>query len=153
MYLDTHRGTKGGRERLLPIDTADRVAAIDYARRVTVGTHESVSDPRRTLQQAMRHLRYVMERNGITRAGLGVTPHGLRHQGAADDYQAATGQLPPVAGGGPVDTVVDRSARLAIAANLGHGRPQITNAYFGKPVRPSVAPSAPGADGPAAPTS
>ncbi len=69
-YLNTHRGTKGGRDRLFPINTAQCLAAIDYARRVTVGLDESVSDPRLTLQQAMRRLRYVMERFGITRAGL-----------------------------------------------------------------------------------
>jgi integrase len=131
-YLDTHRGTKGGRERMIPMDTPQRWAAIDYARRVAVGVHESVSDTRLTLQQAMRHLRYVMECHGITRAGLGVTPHGLRHQGAADDYEALTGQCPPVAGGAPVERQPDRQARLQIAQHLGHGRVQITNAYLGQ---------------------
>lgn len=139
-YLDTHRGTKGGRERMVAIDTAQRLAAIDYARRVTVGVHESVSDPRLTLQQAMRRLRYVMERHGITRAGLGVTPHGLRHQGAADSYRAITGQLPAVAGGAPVDPQLDLKARQQIALELGHGRAQITNAYFGKTPRPATLP-------------
>lgn len=140
-YLDTHRGTKGGRERMVAINTAQRLTAIDYARRVTVGVHESVSDPRLTLQQAMRHLRYVMERHGITRAGLGVTPHGLRHQGAADGYEAITGQRPPVAGGAPVDPGLDHQARQQIAEHLGHGRKQITNAYFGKTPRPATQPS------------
>jgi len=130
-YLDTHRGTKGGRERLLPINTAQCLASIDYARRVTVGVNESVSDPRLSLQQAMRRLRYVMERFGITRAGLGVVPHGLRHQGAADDYESTTGTPPPVAGGSAVDPALDLQARREIAARLGHGRISITNAYLG----------------------
>ena len=132
LYLDTHRGTKGGRERLFPINNAQRLAAIDYARRVTVGVHESVSDPRLSLQQAMRRLRYVMERFGVTRAGLGVVPHGLRHQGAADDYEGMTGMPPPVAGGSNVDPTLDLQARREIAARLGHGRVQITDAYCGK---------------------
>lgn len=131
-YLDTHRGTKGGRERLFPIDNAQRLAAIDYARRVTVGIHESVSDPRLSLLQAMRRLRYVMERFGITRAGLGVVPHGLRHQGAADDYQSITQVPPPIAGGLGVNLTLDLQARREIAARLGHGRVQITDAYCGK---------------------
>lgn len=131
-YLDTHRGTKGGRDRLFPINNALRLAAIDYARRVTVGVNESVSDPRLTLQQAMRRLRYVMERFGITRAGLGVVPHGLRHQGVADDYEGMTGTPPPVAGGSAVDTALDLQARREIAARLGHGRVQIVDAYCGK---------------------
>ena len=110
-YLDTHRGTKGGRNRLFPINNAQSLAAIDYARRVTVGVHESVSDPRLTLQQAIRRLRYVMERFGITHADLGVVPHGLRHQGAADDYECTTGTPPPVAGGSAVDPALDLQAR------------------------------------------
>ena len=131
-YLDTHRGTKGGRARLLPIDNAMRQGAIDYARRVVVGVNESVSDPSLSLQQALRRLRYVMERFGVTRAGLGVVPHGLRHQGAADDYRAMTGELPPVAGGAIVDRELDAQARQCIAEGLGHGRHQIVSAYLGR---------------------
>jgi hypothetical protein len=121
-YLDTHRGTKGGRERLFPIDNAQRLAAIDYARRVTVGVQESVSDPRLSLQQAMRRLRYVMERFSITRAGL-------RHQGAADDNEGMTGMPPPVAGGSNVDPALDLQARRDIAARLGHGRISISETW------------------------
>lgn len=36
-YLDTHRGTKGGRDRLLPIDTPQRKAAVAQACRVAIG--------------------------------------------------------------------------------------------------------------------
>ena len=130
-YLDTHRGTKGGRKRMIPIDSPARVAAIDFARRVAVGKQDSVSDPRLDLPQALRRLRYVMERHGITRKALGVTPHGLRHQGAAEDYEAMTGERPPVAGEKAVNPAIDHLARQAIAASLGHGRTQITNAYLG----------------------
>ncbi len=139
-YLDTHRGTKGGRGRMFPIDNAMRQGAIDYARRVVVGVNESVSDPSLSLQQALRRLRYVMERFGVTRAGLGVVPHGLRHQGAADDYRAMTGELPPVAGVAIVDRELDAQARQCIAERLGHGRRQIVNAYLGSrsATRPKV---------------
>ncbi|MCL2160858.1 MAG: integrase domain-containing protein [Betaproteobacteria bacterium] len=133
-YLDTHRGTKGGRERMIPIDSPRREAAIDYARRVAMGAKDSVGDPRLDLDQALRRLRYVMERFGITRAALGVTPHGLRHQGAAEEYEAMTGQKPPVAGGKLVDRESDRRAREKISADLGHGRTVITSAYLGKPI-------------------
>jgi len=130
-YLDTHRGTKGGRDRLLPIDTPQREAAVAEACRVAIGPDDSVSDPRRTLAQAERRLRYVMERHGITRAGLKVVPHGLRHQGAADDYESTTGTPPPVAGGWAVDPALDLQARREIAARLGHRRISITNVYLG----------------------
>ena len=95
--------------------------------------NESVSDPRKMLKPAIRRLRYVMERFGLTRAGLGVVPHGLRHQGAADDYEAMTTVPPPIAGGSAVDPALDRRARQEIAERLGHGRIQITNVYLGRP--------------------
>jgi hypothetical protein len=36
-YLDTHRGTKGGQDRLLPIDSPQREAAVAQACRVAIG--------------------------------------------------------------------------------------------------------------------
>ena len=143
LFLDTHRGTKGGRDRLFPIDNPVRQAAIDYARRVVVGTNESVSDPRLNLEQAMRRLRYVMERHGITRARLGVVPHGLRHQGAADDYQVMTHVPPPVAGGSAADPALDLQARKEISARLGHVRTAITSIYLGSRKGSSVIPPLP----------
>lgn len=40
-----------------------------------------------------------MKRHGITRAGLKVVPHALRHQDAADAYCTMTCQPPAVADG------------------------------------------------------
>jgi integrase len=136
-YLDTHRGTKGGRQRYIPIDDALCRHAITYARHITKGTQGSVGDPNLTLIQAMRRLRYVMERFGITKRDLRVVPHGLRHQFAANRYTQRTGELPPVAGGQGVTADADSAARLHVSALLGHGRPQITNAYLGRRQTPS----------------
>ena len=94
------------------------------------GPHGSVSDPNLTLVQAMRRLRYVMERFGITKRDLHVVPHGLRHQFAADRYHDATGHPPPVAGGPAIPGDADADARRSVSALLGHGRTQITNAYL-----------------------
>ena len=129
-YLDTHRGTKGGRQRYLPIDDPLCRHALTYARDVAKGPHGSVSNPNLTLVQAMRRLRYVMERFGITKRDLRVVPHGLRHQFAADRSRGATGHPPPVAGGSAVPGAVDVAARREVSTLLGHGRPQITNAYL-----------------------
>lgn len=130
-YLHTHRGTKGGRERFVPIDTPYRQRAVDVARAVARSHEGSVSNPRHDLERAIRHLRYVMEEFGITKADLKVVPHGLRHQYAADEYQAVTGHAPPVEGGAVVDREVDRLARRSVSSKLGHGREQIVNAYVG----------------------
>jgi integrase len=131
-YLDTHRGTKGGRRRYIPIDDELRRHAVDYARHVCKGPHASVSDQTLTLVQAMRRLRYVMERFGITKRDLHVVPHGLRHQFAGRGYTLNTGVLPPVAGGPVVDAALDVRARDTISQQLGHGRRQIVNAYLGR---------------------
>jgi integrase len=131
-YLDTHRGTKGGRQRYIPIDDALCRHAITYACHVAKGAQGSVGDPNLTLAKALRRLRYVMERFGITKRDLRVVPHGLRHQFAASRYSQKTGELPPVAGGQGVTADVDCVARQHVSALLGHGRPQITNAYLGR---------------------
>jgi integrase len=132
LYLDTHRGTKGGRQRFIPIDSDVRRRALDYARSVVKNPQASVSNPCLGLQQAMRHLRYVMERFGVTKRDLGVVPHGLRHEFASTEYTQRTATKPPVAGGRPVDRDSDMRARTAVSALLGHGRIQITGAYLGQ---------------------
>lgn len=131
-YLDTHRGTKGGRQRYVPIDDALCRHAVTYACHVAKGTQGSVANPNLTLVQALRRLRYVMERFGITKRDLRVVPHGLRHQFAASRYTEQTGSLPPVAGGQGVQADADSAARKRVSTLLGHGRPQITNAYLGR---------------------
>ena len=131
-YLDTHRGTKGGRERFVPIVTAAQREAIEFAKSVATRQDDSVSDRRLDLEQALRRARTVMERLGITMRDLHVTPHGARHQYAAERYEELTGAAPPVAGGGRIDKALDKEARLIVAEELGHGRRQITNAYLGK---------------------
>ena len=69
-HLLVHRGTKGGRPRLFPIDTPERQAVIEQARQLVRTEGASISDPALSLVQAMRRLRYCMERFGITRADL-----------------------------------------------------------------------------------
>lgn len=131
LYLNTRRGTKGGRQRHVPIDDERRRQAIEYARTVARADDDSVSDPRLDLKQAIRHLRYVMERFGLTRADLGVTPHGLRHQYAAQEYRRLAGSAAPVAGGSGVRGDGDHEARMQISQCLGHARVQIMKAYLG----------------------
>jgi integrase len=135
MYLHVHRGTKGGRRRYVPIDTPERRRAVEIARLIAKDESESVSDPRLELTQAIRHLRYVLECCGMTKAALKVTPHGLRHQYAADEYERTTGVRPPVEGGAAPDKAIDVAARQEVAMKLGHGRPEISNAYLGQPKR------------------
>ena len=130
-YLDTHRGTKGGRRRYVPIDSDAKRAALEFARRVAVRTQDSLADPSHNLDQADRRMRTVLEKFGVTRKSLGITSHGLRHQYAIKRYRDRTGVPPPVQGGPRVDVQLDKRARLEIAEELGHSRTQITNGYLG----------------------
>jgi hypothetical protein len=93
---------------------------------------DSVSNPRYTLVQAIRHLRYVTERFGITKRDLHVVPHGLRHQYGGDEFRACTGVAPPVEGGPQPPRDVDRASRQKLAEQLEHSRTAITTAYLGR---------------------
>ena len=126
------RGTKGGRVRLVPIDTDGKRAALDLARRVAVSDAGHLGDPRRSLEQNRTRFYTVLERFGVTRRQLGITAHGLRHQYANDRYEDFAGAPAPVRGGEQLDREVDRSARLQVAEELGHARENISTAYLGK---------------------
>ena len=129
------RGTKGGRVRLVPIETEAKRAALDLARRVAGTAIGHLGEPRRSLQQNRTRFYTVMARFGVTRRQLGVTAHGLRHQYANDRYTNLTGAASPVRGGERTGSDVARAARLQVAEELGHAREKITAAYLGGTVR------------------
>jgi integrase len=143
-YLDTHRGTKGGRDRYLLIRTAAQREAIEFAKSVATRPNDSVSDRNLNLKQALRRARTVMEKLGITMRDLHVTPHGARHQYAAERYEELTGSAAPVAGGAQIDKTLDHDAPLTVAEELGHGRKQISNSYLGKTTKAKAGPNAHG---------
>jgi integrase len=128
--LEIKRGTKGGRQRFVPIDTPEKRAALEAAK-VLVGSKSAhLGRPGKSLKQNIQRFRYVMRKFGITKADLGVTAHGLRHEYANDRYQQFAGVASPVRGGPPIEREVDRTARLRLAEELGHSRENITNAYL-----------------------
>jgi len=132
--LEIKRGTKGGRMRLVPIDTPEKRAVLEKAKRlVPKGAHLGV--PGRSLAWNRRHFYTVCEKVGLTRKELGVTPYGARHQYAGDRYEQFAGEPPPVRGGKPIDRAVDKGARLRVARELGHSRESITGAYLGSVLR------------------
>jgi integrase len=73
----------------------------------------------------------VLRRFEITKAALGVTAHGLRHQHANDRYEELSGEPSPVRGGAGAGDA-DGAARMAVSSELGHGRIEITDAYLGQ---------------------
>lgn len=132
-HLEVARGTKGGRPRRIPIDTPAKRTALDAAKALLTSDAQYLANPTRSLVQNLDRLTNVMKKFGVTRKALGVTPHGLRHEYAGDRYEALTGVPPRVRGGPSIEAATAEQARLHVAEELGHSRPQILAAYCGSP--------------------
>ncbi len=133
-YARVKPGSKGGRERFVPLDTPERLAAIEHAKSVLSSHDGHMGNPSRSLKQNMLRFDNVMKKFGITQKQLGVTSHGLRHEGLINDYEKLTGEAPPVRGGPPLPREIDKTARQEIAELAGHSRTRAASAYIG-PVR------------------
>ncbi len=130
-YLDVSVGTKGGRPRVVGINTLEQKALIEQAKTYAATKDSSTSDPNRSLAQWKNHYYYVLRSCGITRKN-GFTAHGLRHTYAHNRYKELSGQDSPVRGGKLVNREDDRAARLQVADELGHSRESITTHYLGR---------------------
>jgi hypothetical protein len=129
-------GTKGGRSRLVPAGS-EQIAALQRAAELQ-GSHWSLIPPDQS---------YAVYREACYRYGIRF--HSERHAYAQARYLALTGASCPVAAGvahgaphhrylaaalglpHPEAKALDSRVRLQIAAELGHGRVCITNAYLG----------------------
>lgn len=97
--------------------------------------------PTLTLRQATRRLRYTCEKIGLTKAELGVTPHGLRHQYANDRFEEISGRRSFVRGGEAFKDEAEDEALGTLVKELGHSRIRVGAAYIGsrsagRPKRP-----------------
>jgi integrase len=138
-YLAVNWGTKGGRDRIIPIQT-------DYQRDVLVRAKSLIKHKAHSLipghynfKQWKNHYYYVCHANGISRKD-GITSHGLRHERLNEIYQAIAGQASPIkATHSPkgnsenktINSHVDQIARQEIAEIAGHSRLSVTSAYIG----------------------
>jgi len=136
-YVRIKEGAKGGRQRHVPLDTPERIAALEFAQAVAQGEDAHLGDPRHSLQHNLRRFDYVMGRFKITEAGLGATAHGLRHEAMIDHYVSKSGgEAPPIRGGArPVTLELDQAARQSAAELAGHHRIRASGAYLGVPPR------------------
>jgi integrase len=140
-FLRIKRGTKAGRLRYTAIRHPSQAWTLERALEAAPnGGH--IGYPGLSLKQALRRFSNTLHRAGVNMKVLGVTGHGLRHQFAADLYVELAEVAPPVRGGGPVDAETLRAAYLAVAEQLGHGRPQIAGAYLGRRDGRAIAPTA-----------
>ena len=130
-YVRIKEGAKGGRRRFVPLDSEQRIAALEFAQAVVPGEEAHLGDPRHSLKHNLRRFDYVMAKFGITADGLGATAHGLRHEAMIDHYTTKAGGTPPVRGGGDVPPEEDAAARLSAARLAGHNRARAAGAYLG----------------------
>jgi integrase len=131
-YLHLDAGTKGGRPRDVPIETAEQGDLIRRAQAfVPAGRH--LGRPGFTLLQNKNHFYRVLAKVGITKKQCGVTAHGLRHEFANAVYEERAGVASPVRGGTAPDRETDQAARLAVSRRLGHSRGQVIGSYVGSP--------------------
>ena len=121
--------TKGGRPREVPVLKDGQRKLLDEARRL-VGSGALIPPGRNYRQQLKIY-------ESQTRAAGLYRMHGLRHAYTIMRYEELTGWKAPAAGGPPQRSLTgarrrfDTEARRMIAAELGHGRRQISAVYIG----------------------
>lgn len=132
--IEIYEGTKGGRLRRIEILTKEQRDAFDRARYLAAdGKTGRLRWPGQTWSQARNRFYWYMRKMGLTRAELGVTAHGLRHEFAQREYMAETGLPTPIQGGaqGKIDRATHLAASLQVSRKLGHSRTQVVNNYYG----------------------
>lgn len=132
-HLYVQDGTKGGRPRLVPIETDEQRDLLEQAKEIAKSHPLGLIVAKKglSLKQATNHFYNTVRKAGVSRKALGVTTHGLRHGYACAIYKKLTGADAPVLGGKFVQPEVDKAARMDVAERLGHSRTQITSAYLG----------------------
>jgi integrase len=133
-YLDVRDGTKGGRPRQVKIEFRWQYELLEAAARLAVtGNPEKGSlIPVAFSQEKWRgHFYSVLRRHGVTKAGIGVTAHGLRHQYLQELYARESGQPAAIKDGGEI---LDRDAHAVamrrVVEAAGHSRATKANAYL-----------------------
>jgi len=136
-YLAVGDGTKGGRDRVVPIDSNEKRAVLDAAKALAGSSMDAhMGSPGRTLQQNLDRISNLVRKHGIAKADLGVSLHGLRHEYSHSRYREKAGAEIPLKGG-VTDRETERAARLEVSEELGHSRERVTSAYYGPIATPA----------------
>ncbi|WP_186031986.1 integrase domain-containing protein [Burkholderia gladioli] len=127
--LDVTRGTKGGRPRQVPIER--KIAILEEAARLSNGVTGSTIPAGRTLKQWRDWYYYVLAKHGVTKNGIGVTSHGLRHEYLQTLYEEVAEVPAPIKGSGArPDPAAHAEAKRRVVVAAGHSRPSKANAYL-----------------------
>ena len=136
-YLAVNWGTKGGRDRVIPIETDYQRDVLHRAKALITHKKHSLIPENYNFKQWKNHYYYVCHQHGISRKD-GVTSHGLRHERLNEIYHNITGQLSPVKNQNhqKVNASLDQLARQEVAEVAGHSRLSIASAYVGGQLKP-----------------
>ena len=121
--------TKGGRPREVPVLKDSQRELLDEARRLAGSG--ALIPPHRNYRQQLKIYETQTREAGLYRM------HGLRHRYAQTRYEELTGWMSPAAGGPRQRSLtgarrrMDTEARQTIAAELGHGRREVSSIYCG----------------------
>lgn len=141
-FLAVNWGTKGGRDRVAPIEQEAQKRALAWAKSLAA-EGASMIQRGQTWEQQQQRFYYVCRRHGISREH-GIVPHGLRHEHLNDLFAYLTGAQSPVRGGDlsgiPAGSI--EIARHVVAETAGHGRKHASRAYLGQFTRPKKEPEA-----------
>ncbi len=122
--------TKGGRPRVIPIQTAQQRAVLEQVKAL-VG-NASLIPPNKNFVQQLHIYEWQTAKAGLSKM------HGLRHAYAQRRYEDLTGWRCPALGGLSKQALSakaqadDLVARSLISKELGHERTQITAVYLGR---------------------
>lgn len=140
LFLEVLDGTKGGKPRTVDFDEDPEVAAkqreVLARAKELVARNGILTIEGLTLKQMKSHVNYVLRKFNITKKGLGVTQHGLRHQFACDLFRRHAGVPAMALGQVPAAVYKDnpekiRQAQKYVSRQMGHERASITSAYAG----------------------
>jgi integrase len=131
-YLAVNWGTKGGRDRVVAIQTDYQRDVLARAKALLPHPTQSMTPVEYDFKQWKNHYYYICRQAGISRKE-GITSHGLRHERLNEIYKEMTGQESPIKGGvsNAVNPHLHQAARQEIAEVAGHSRESISGAYIG----------------------
>lgn len=132
--LPIKKGTKGGRYRVLPLDTQEKLDVLRQLQAVVQDRDGFLGWPGESLKTNARRLSYIAKKFGLTKADLGVTLHGLRHEVANNEFEHLSGVQSAIRGGNSPLRGETRVAAQLVAQLLGHSRVSIISAYCGSVV-------------------
>lgn len=128
------RGAKGGRKRVIPVQHDEERRLLKHVRSVARQLGGSLMPSQYTEKSWRGYYYHVLRSCGVTKRGLGVTSHGLRHEFAQQLYRETSELTPPVDSGTTYRdgdmAEADIKGRSMVAEILGHGRYDITRHYL-----------------------